>query len=371
MAKNDTPASGSSQNNPLEARTNQELIDAAGATGEGDAAIEAIEKNKNLIIILILAGVVIFAAVLVMKHNARNANIEAGEAFSSAVADGSIEKLSAVAAEYEGTNSGGNALLMKAEKQLEAEKAQDAKMTLENFVSKYSDHPRHQQGSFALGTILHEAGDLEAARTQYELALGEDEVSEIAPLIKIKIADTWLEGGDSEKARQLYEVIPSEHPGSVYIDRAEQKLELAEIGEIEVVAAPQPEPEPEPQAAPAPASEPVAIPKPAPKEAVAAPASEKPKGNGKPKAAQKGENKGKAKAKAKGDDKPKGEKGQKGAKADQPKPAAPKTPAADQPAKPKPSPKPAAKPAKPEVKAPVEATPAPAESASSPAPAAE
>lgn len=299
----------------------------------GSQAIELLDRHRNTVMIVAVVAVLAICASLVLRELNRQKRSEAAQAFSTAAGERSIEKLDAVVTDYEGSASAGNALLTKAEVQLDQDKFEDAKTTLLTFVDKYGNHPRHAQGLYALGNLSQRTGDLEAAADYYDRALAADSAGDMGPLMLIRKGDLALAQADSlraagkteeaeakvEEALQQYEesITRPEFRSSPYIEIAEQRLDLAKVGDVPVVPAP-PEPEPEPEPAPAPAET-----NPAP----AKPAAEKP---AEPKAETKP-----APAKPAAE-KPKAE------QPDQPKPAAKPAPEAEAPAKPKAEEKPAA-----------------------------
>lgn len=298
----------------------------------GSQAIELLDRHRNTVMIVAVVAVLAICASLVLRELNRQKRSEAAQAFSTAAGERSIEKLDAVVTDYEGSASAGNALLTKAEVQLDQDKFEDAKTTLLTFVDKYGNHPRHAQGLYALGNLSQRTGDLEAAADYYDRALAADSAGDMGPLMLIRKGDLALAQADSlraagkteeaeakvEEALQQYEesITRPEFRSSPYIEIAEQRLDLAKVGDVPVVPAP---PEPEPEPAPAPAET-----KPAP----AKPAAEKP---AEPKAETKPAPKPAAKPKAE--------------QSDQPKPAAKPAPEAEAPAKPKAEEKPADKPA--------------------------
>lgn len=312
----------------------------------GLKAIELLDKHRNFVMIGTVGIALVICGALVMRELGRQKRSEAAQAFSAAAGERSIEKLDAVVSTYPGSIPAGNALLSKAEIQLNQEKSEDAKATFQTFVDSYKDHPRLAQGLYALGNLHHVAGDLDQAASFYDQAAKADPNTDLGPLLEIRQGDIALARADAlrkegkaeeadakvAEAKKRYEdsITRPAFRASPFIEIAEARLALADVGDVPVVPAP-PKPEPKP-ATPAPATP--ATPAPA------TPATPAPGTPATP-------------APAKPADTP---------KAATPAPATPATPAPSAPATPAP-----AKPAEaPKAEAPAPAAPAPANPAEAP-----
>ncbi|MCB1078680.1 MAG: tetratricopeptide repeat protein, partial [Verrucomicrobiae bacterium] len=151
----------------------------------GDAGLKAIElldKHRNFVMLTTVALAVIICGGLVIREMNRQKVSESAQAFSTAAGERSIEKLDAVVSGYAGSIAAGNALLTKAELQLNQEKPEDAKASLLTFVDKYGGHPRYAQGLYALGNLSQNGGDLEKAAEFYDRALKADPAGDLGPL---------------------------------------------------------------------------------------------------------------------------------------------------------------------------------------------
>ncbi len=240
---------------------------------EIDAAIAKLEAHKTKIVAGVLAVILVLCAILIGREMAESKRIDAAMAYTSA---SSPEGYLAVVSEFPSSVSAGDALLSKADAELKAGSPEDAKATLQTFINSHKDHPRHAQGIFALGMIHHRAGEYDQASASYDQALNAaGKASDLVPLIKIRQGDLALEQGDPEKARQIYEVIIPSHPGTLFFDRVEEKLVLAELGQLKTVPAPEPKPE-EPATPPAPAVETTPAPPKEPVTPAPMPATDKP-----------------------------------------------------------------------------------------------
>ncbi|NNE91796.1 MAG: tetratricopeptide repeat protein [Verrucomicrobiales bacterium] len=313
MAKKHKPHSKKApEGDPVtEGRSAEEAL----AESHASEAIAALEENKVRILVVVLALAVGLCVYLVWKQVVQSNHEEASQAYFSAVASGKVEELDKVAGMYSGSIVAGNALLAKADLQIDQGKPGDAKTTLLSFVDSKKNHPRYPQGLLVLGMLNLEAGDTAAAKQYFEQILAATEDGDLSPLARIRLGDAALADGDQEAARQHYEDSYIQHPGNPFVPMAEQKIELLSVGEPPVVKAPEPEPEPVPfpekgakgeapkAAPPAKAEKGKAEPKGNPDKGKAKSGDGNGKGKGKSKSPAKAPQSDKGKGKAKGPDK--------------------------------------------------------------------
>ncbi len=243
------------------------------AASEAAGVVEAIDRNRNKILIGVAAGGVALCAILIWGQVKKQKHLAAAAAYSSALAKGEIAAFDAVTVEHPGSVAAGNALLSKADLQIDQGKPEDARATLERFLGEFGTHPRRAQGLFALANLFHTAGDKEAAKSHYEKTISAQKDGELAPLARIRLGDLALEAGDTDAADQHYQEVFTLHPDSAFTDYIEEKISLLKVGNPPEVEAPAPAPEnPKPEApkSEAPAPE-------APKPEAPAPAPEAPK----------------------------------------------------------------------------------------------
>jgi len=217
-------------------------LDAIGAIAASEAGgvVDAIDRHRTKILAAIALGAVAFCGILVAGQLKKQKHIDASEAFTTAATKGDIAALDAILIEYPGSIPAGNALLSKAELQVDQGKSQDAKATLERFVAEFDSHPRHAQGLFALANLSHVAGDGASAKTFYEKTIAAQPDGELTPLARIRLGDLALESGDSKLADQLYQESFTLHPGNPFFDFAQEKLALLKVGNPPQVDRPAP-----------------------------------------------------------------------------------------------------------------------------------
>jgi len=302
----------------------KEEIDAVAESHAGEV-VGSLDRNRGLILVGLIVVAVAICAVLVIKQMKTQAHIEAGKAYSTAAAAGDIAALDGVVVNHAGSTAAGNALLTKAEVQIDQGKSADAMATLETFVADYGSHPRHAQGLFGIANLHQVSGDAAKAQEFYEKTISEQPDGELTPLCRIRLGDLALAAGDTEKAEQHYQESFTLHPGTPFYELSQEKIQRLTVGNPPVVDPPKPEPEPEPKPEPEATTPEAVTPKPEPAAETPAPGAETPAPAGKTKAPAKEKAKAPSKEKGKGKaktDQPKG-KGKGKAKAAPQEPATP------------------------------------------------
>jgi tetratricopeptide (TPR) repeat protein len=236
--RSDSPAE-----NPENAPEEPEALAASDAA----KVMDSFEQNRNKILIGFALATIIICAVLISGQLKRQKHLDAARAYSSALEKKEVASFDAVIIEHPGSLAAGNAIISKAELLSDQGKPEDARSTLETFVSDYSDHPRHAQGLFALGNLYHVSGDREKAADFYQQSIDAAPDAEMTPLARIRLGDLALEAGDMDAADQRYQESFTLHPGNRFIDYAEEKIALLKVGNPPAVKRPAPEPEPKPE----------------------------------------------------------------------------------------------------------------------------
>lgn len=249
----------------------------AETTEEIADVISKLESNKKMVLVAILGLALAFSLVVVFRELASQKHLAAAEAYSLVAQSRSVEELDQVITDYPKSVAAGDALLTKTELQITSGKSKDALVTLLTFIEKYSKHPRHAQGVFALGNLYQIGGEAENAGKYFDRVLKEYPDSDIAPLAMIRQGDLLLAQGKKDEARQKYESILPAYRGTAFFERIEEKIALLDVEKLPVVPAPK-EPEPASKASPpaAPKTVPKATPETAPSTAPTPSAPEKP-----------------------------------------------------------------------------------------------
>ena len=236
-----------------------------------------LEKNWKTLSCVILALIIIIGFLFFSKALKQIKLQEDGEALVSASLsnDSPITKLDKISKDKEKTITGGNALLLLANKHLEntPPDLDGAKVALTKFTNSFTtDSPLYYDGLFALATLHEELGNNKKAANLYrEINKPENSAS---PASAIRLADLLYKEGKYVDASAAYvEAGITSSFASVFSKIARSKLSSTkEKIALTKNPPPSPEPEPEPKAEePAPKVE-----EPAPKAEEPAPKSEEP-----------------------------------------------------------------------------------------------
>lgn len=226
---------------PLESEDPRNL-DALSAS-EAPGVVDAIERNRTKILAGVTIGAIVLCGVLVTGQLKKQKHLDASAAYTAAAGKADIAALDAVVVNFPGSIGAGNALLKKADLQVDQGKPKDAEATLERFTTEFASHPRHPQGLFALANLFHVAGDREKAKARYEQVISAQKDGELTPLARIRLGDLALEAGDAKAADQHYQESYTLHPGNPFFEYAEEKIALLKVGnppEVEKPAPPAP-----------------------------------------------------------------------------------------------------------------------------------
>lgn len=202
--------------------TEQETEDALAAS-EASGIVDALERNR---LVLIVASVALFALLcffLVFKQLGKDRASKAAQAYTSAAMSKDISALDQVVANFPNSIAAGNALITKADIQIKDGK--DATSTLNEVAGS---HPRYAQAQFMLGDIYQKSGKDEQAIASFEKVLAVSPQGEHAPISRIRIGDVELARGNADLAKQRYDEVLSEHSESDFGQLVESRK--AQIG---------------------------------------------------------------------------------------------------------------------------------------------
>lgn len=222
------------------------------AESHAPGIVDTIEKNRVILIGTAIALFCLLAFFLVGRQLGAQRHLEAGQMYTEAATARSIEGLDKVVSEFSGSISAGNALITKADIQIDQGKSQDAISTLNTVANEFVSHPRHVQAYYMLGNLYHKSGDYEKARENYSKVLEIQKDGEYSPITKIRLGDIELAEGNKDKARQHYEESFTLYPGNPFFDTAERRIAQLKLGNPPVVDPPAPPAEAKEEAAEAP-----------------------------------------------------------------------------------------------------------------------
>ena len=207
-----------------------------------------LERRWRTVVSLLALFVAIVVVYFYMKYKNENAVTEANNAFMAAETRADLE---GVLKTHAGTAAAGSALYSIADRQLAVQKFDEARASLEQFVSDYPDHGLHFNALVGRAGIAEKQGKLDEAQAHFQKVIDAGDQSALAPLAAIGQAELFVSRGELEKAKQLYESFGVNYSGSPFVPKATQRLEAVEK-RIALKAAPEAPVEPAPEPAPAP-----------------------------------------------------------------------------------------------------------------------
>ncbi|MBT7982256.1 MAG: tetratricopeptide repeat protein, partial [Akkermansiaceae bacterium] len=164
------------------------------------------EKNWKTLTCVILALIIILGFIFFSKALKQTNLQKDGEELVSASLsnDSPITQLDKISKDKEKTITGGNALLLLANKHLEniPPNLEGAKTALTQFTSLYKDSPLYNDGLFALATLHEELGDSEKAEELYREINKPD--NSASPASAIRLADLLYKEGKYNDASDAY-----------------------------------------------------------------------------------------------------------------------------------------------------------------------
>lgn len=194
-----------------------------------------------------LAIVVAIVAVGVTLHlRKKKFETKAGAALVAAT---DLDALKKVTQDFEGTPAAKTALLLMADRQLEAGDAQNAAETLRGFIAANADHPLVSQARLALATALIRQGKPDEANSELAGFLASAPTSPLAPLAMIQQAELAEQKGDLDGARKLYEQVTANFPDSRFVQTIKYQNRVGRVGFVMPTEV-EPPPPPAPPATP-------------------------------------------------------------------------------------------------------------------------
>lgn len=194
-------------------------------------------------VVIGLATVLAIVAVVVTIHlRKKKYETRAGAALVAAT---DLDALKKVTQDFEGTPAAKTALLLMADRQLEAGDAQGAGETLRAFIGANADHPLLSQARLALATALVRQGKPDEANAELSAFLTASPTSPLAPLALIQQAELAEQKGDLEGARKLYEQVTAGFPDSQFAEMIKMQNRMDRVGFVMPTEVEPPPPAPE------------------------------------------------------------------------------------------------------------------------------
>ena len=209
-----------------------------------------LHARKVVIGLAILLAIVAVGVTLHLRK--KKFETKAGAAL---VAAKDLDALKKVTRDFEGTPAAKTALLLMADRQLEAGDALGAGETLRAFIGANPEHPLLSQARLALATALVRQGKPDEANAELAAFLTASPTSPLAPLAMIQQAELAEQKGDLEGARKLYEQVTAGFPDSQFAEMIKMQNRMDRVGFIMPTEVDPPPPPPAPEQTPKPESD--------------------------------------------------------------------------------------------------------------------
>lgn len=183
-----------------------------------------LENNQKKLVIAAILLAVGLAAYVVYDGMAKGEAQEAGAALLDAE---KVSEYQDVVKKWPSSNAAASALPLMADLQW-ADSQPDSVASLEEFISKYPEHPSIATAKVSLGLRLLEQGKTEDATDLLTTVADDDKATYIAPLACIALGDIAKAANKPDEAKQWYEKAqedPSEQ-GNTFKDVAVARLTL-------------------------------------------------------------------------------------------------------------------------------------------------
>ncbi len=186
-----------------------------------------LEQHFKKILVVTVLIALLLGAMGVARHFKAQTELEAAELFTSA---STPELCEVVIQKYPGTVAAGNAILMKADLQWQADKKQDSVSELNRFLKELPDNALRPQVMLALASKYNALGDTANANKTVDELLSAYPKSEIAAGAQALKGDLLWADGKVEEARKIFEGLPRNYPGSPFLGETEERLKMMNSG---------------------------------------------------------------------------------------------------------------------------------------------
>lgn len=223
-----------------------------------EAFLDANQKKLvvvGLVAIVILVSYVVYDGVQEMTR--RN---EAG----TVAAARTVPEYQKVSEDLDGKTAGGSALLLKSQLLWDDQQQQEALDTLNDFISKYPEHPVIGSAYASLGSYQQQLGNLTEAKQALEKAV--ETKSAASSLALLSLGDLARQAGENDTAKEYYDRIITEYEDSHFQVKgfARERIELIGVSAPTEKAPEPPRPTAVPGSFEPPAGLPDVSPKPSP-----------------------------------------------------------------------------------------------------------
>lgn len=177
-----------------------------GEISQEPSALEAFldANQKRLLIIGILAVLCLVGYVIVTGLQTKAKR----DAAADVAAGRTVPEYDALSKTYEGDVAGGTALLLKSQLLWSDQQQQEAITAIEDFISKYPEHPAFGDAHTTLGSYLKDTEKLEEAKAAFEKAA--ETKSATSSIALLSLGDLALQAGNGDQAKEYYDRVITE-----------------------------------------------------------------------------------------------------------------------------------------------------------------
>lgn len=213
--------SGKSKSNPAESPS------PIGEISQEPSAFESfLDANQKklvivgFLIILILVGYIVYDGLKDMEVRGDSAMVSSAK---------TVPELEKVITELGEKTAGGSALMKKALVLWVEQQRQEAVATVEEFVSKYPEHPAIGSAYARLGSFQQQLGNLTEAKSAFQSAV--DAKSAASSYALISLGDLARDEGKDEEAKAFYQRVITEYEETHFGAKslANERLELVGV----------------------------------------------------------------------------------------------------------------------------------------------
>ena len=179
------------------------------STGQWYSLLGWVDKNRKQIISALVICVIAGVLIGFMTWRSSQRRIEAGQKLSALIADTagkslSVESLTQLATEYDGTDAAARALLMAGGQAFADGKVSEAEALFQRFVGGYEGHALLPQAKLGIAVCLDAQGKAAEAAAAFKEVVDRFPNANTITSAKFNLASLYEAQGKMESARDIY-----------------------------------------------------------------------------------------------------------------------------------------------------------------------
>lgn len=179
------------------------------------------EKYQKQVTVTVCVAVILASVVSLAMWWIEHKRNEQGLALSNAK---EAKDFQAVSEKFRGENVGAYALLLLADELYQKGDYEKCANTYQRFLDEYPKHPLAGSAVYGKGTARENLGDYNGASNSYQLALQQYGGDIHAPDVRMGLARCEEALGQTAKARQTYEDVVANLPGTMWAQQASRRI---------------------------------------------------------------------------------------------------------------------------------------------------